>query len=530
MAIEAVAFGKSLSVLSLQMNYSEFQIPTIDLSVPLREIAGQDVYFQDIAFYRDGQFLESGFIRTPQIIPDLSDSTAKVRLRCQNELGRLECEGPLNLRLNQALPWAAIDYLLKSASQDLWVMGDNRAFSDPIDTSTYYPMTIDLSGAQNLWEQLVKVGKNIAHTSLYFRAGAARGENGFYQLDMGTFAEQSDSNRIISGQNTVGPATINTPTREPLRRIIPMPGHPDVFLSDALNIDPSLASHPDYPLDAISQSVLNNAVTKGCFTKQTFDDVKPASDTPSQSELDNAAYELYGRAVSYLARSQPYISISQKCFLEQAPRLYEQVWFDNLVHEYDYNLYSGQFEIVQTFRLQQWMRIANIKVDYRERFAALDPYTGQPIPNEVYQLELTTSARQDIYDPSLVLYETLKPAEETFTDLVLSQYDTLPDALTSVTHSAAIADCDGVAKTFALPPIPDQVISPPAGPHVFGLLSYPDQAALSHRLRILQPASLTDSQIVCASGNSGQDWHLADDLTIDIRYVSYSVTGESLMI
>jgi len=544
MAIEAVAFGKSLSVLSLSMNYAQYEIPSMDLIVPLREIAGQDVYFEDIEFYRDGQLIESGFIRTPIIVPDLSDSVAKVRLRCQNDLGRLECELPVNVRLDNALSWTAIHYLLSTAQQDTWVFGDNRAFN-PLTSPDYangeddYKITIDLSDAQNLWEQLVKIGKSAQGRRglpIFYRAGAARGENGFYQLDMGYFGEKAKTNRIVKGQNTLGAANINAPTREPLKGIAPAAGDDVVTLSDALNIDPSLATDTNYPLDAATESVINNTITKGCLSKRKYADVKPPSASPTATELNQAALTLYYSARQDIIDSMPYMTMTQRCFLESPPRLHELIWFDNIVNEYEYDLYTRRFQVVESYRLQEWMRIVGIKMDYRERYEKIDPYTGQRVPAEIYELELTSSDIRDIYNPNIVLYNELKPETENTVGLVINEninFSSLPDA--SVTYSGIVGDCDfngdSTGKSFFLAnPLA------PMGAFVLPLLdsptvpSYETTFPLSYsrlnayRLKVTTPATLTESLSLCASGHGGETWDTDDDLEISARYIYYNVT------
>lgn len=542
MAIEAVAFGKSLSVLSLSMRYAQYEIPSMDLTVPLREIAGQDVYFQDIAFYRDGQLLDSGFIRTPMIVPDLSDSSAKVRLRCQNDLGRLQCELPVNLRLDNALPWTAIHYLLSTTQQHPWVFGDNRAYPliqpELPGIFTHREITLDVSDARNLWDQLVKIGKATSSRDsslpLFYRAGAARRD--FYQLDMGYFGERANTNQIIGGQNTIGPAKINTPTREPIKAILPIPGDPAITLSDALNINPNLATHPLYPLDATNQSVVNADLAKGGLIRKTFSDVKPAGDPPNATQLNQAALALYYRATQAIIDSQPYVNITQSCFLEKPPRLHENIWFDNLITEFEHDPYTGRFQIVESYRLQQWMRIVGIKMDYRERYESLDPYTGRRLPAEIYELELSTSDQRDIYDPDLVLYDALKIPEDNPIQSVISTHNNMSFGFNAgVTHSGTLADCDfngmSTGKSFFLPnPLSTM------GDYVLPLLGsgpQPDDDTsfafsysrrMAYRLKVTQPASLTTSLALCASGLGGEAWDADDDLSIFTRYIYYNLT------
>lgn len=515
MGIEAEILGRDIPIRSFQMEYGQNEIPTFDVELPVRYIAGLDLYLEDISVLQDGQELIRGIVRTPYIIPEMQSSISAplfTKIQCDTDLGRLQKEPSLLVHFQNELLSAALTQLLASATGSTWSLGDVSTLADR-------EVTIDLRDKETLWSQIVAITE-ANKTVTFVRYGGSSG--GIHLLDVGYFRTRPHYNRVIVGDNVLEAPRFQFPSQEPIKYFYPVSGKaPDepVDLDLALNITPALANaSQDYQIDEGVGRIINNRITKGVAIRRVLDVAKTENDEPPTSdELNELALSLYNTAVQEMTASEDTTSVTVKAMMDTLPDIYDACWFEGQVVEDDYDLFTEQVTQISSFALAGWFRIVGIRADYRERYERLNPFTEQVLPATVYELELVRGEKRvnktessEILDMTQTKGYGVYDSVEAVNPTVIIATDTV-----SVTRSNVAANCtfgafDGRKFVFAIPTYPNAV----AG--IITITAITD----GYLAQTLTYGTLGGEHEVCVRPDSG-DWTTSDvaTVTITILYI-----------
>jgi hypothetical protein len=520
MATTCIIGTKEISVIRVKRSEKQRQIPEFEVSVTTLDLIGLgDIYLEDIALYQDGELLISGIIRSPSPPPKFergSSQRLQTTLKCDGEIGRLQCETAANIHFQNVAVSAAITALLATALDSMWALGDTTTLSD-------IQITIDPRSHQTLWPQIIDV-LEASRFPTFFRYGGNSG--GTHLLDIGTFDGQ-DPSFYVRQENQLSPLRLKEPSREPIKRLYPVSGPSStqpVALSNALNIDPTLATHPDFPLHAASGSIINNTISRGCQLRKEFKIHKPQNDlNASQAVKNEVAISLYRRGVFEMEQSAPYYSGDVTVVLPRPPKINEKIFADTLVHEEDYDFLTEQVHLVESFRLQEWMRIVGFKSDHRERSIEYEDYLEtQGGFLTVYDLELTSADIADEYDPLLTVYDDVK-TYDTFDD----NSTIIQNVVGSVQIQAQLSQGPGLAAncnyagvntgrlfSFPMPTVP---------PGATSVTAYVQIVNPSNVFYVVtqNPALPATPFQICASAAGGGNWGVGSQATITVAYIFY---------
>lgn len=511
MGIEAEILSRDIPIRSFQMEYGQNEIPTFDVELPVRYIAGLDLYLEDIKILQDGQEIVRGIVRTPYIIPELQSSISAplfTKIKCDTMLGHLQKEPSLLVHFQDTLISSALTQLLASATGSNWALGDVSTLSD-------IEVTIDLRDKETLWSQIIGVIE--ANRIVTFVRYGGKNDSGTHLLDVGYFRDRPHENKVIVGDNVLEAPQFQFPSQEPIKYFYPVSGKAadqPVDLDLALNIDATLSNaSQDYQIDVGVGRIINNKVTKGVAVRRSIDVSKTENDEPpTADELNQLAFSLYNHAVQEMTSSEDTTTVSVKAAMPFMPDIYDACWFEGQVIEEDYDLFTGQVNYIESFSLAGWFRIIGIRADYRERYQQYNPFTEEIVPATVYELQLVRGEKrvnkteaEEILDMTQSsgygVYDNVEAANPT----VILGSDTM-----SITRENLVANCtigafDGRLFTF---PIPD---FEGASSVIITVTNITDD----YIFQVVTYGTIGDNHIVCVRPSSG-DWTIADDATVTI--------------
>lgn len=512
MSLYALIGGKAIHLKDFQMNITQTEVPTFDISVPTRDIVGQDLFLEDVSVYRDDELIIDGLIKSPYMYPELPDSISNplfTSLKCDNNLGRLVNEAAGLYHFQDTLVSVAIATLLTTCQFSSWVLNNTVTLND-------VTVTVDLRNKESLWAQIMEVCST-SRNATFVRYGGYSGGN--YLLDIGYFRDRVNVPKAIWGSNILTAPRYQESNDIPIKIIYPVSGASadvPISLDDALSIDPTLSdASQDYQILTGQGAIRNNTITKGIATRREYQSVKTKNDTsPSQAELNETALSLYRVAAQDLEASQSSTSLSVKITSETVPQIHDAIWMEAKIFETGYDLYTEEFELIESFDVSGYFRIVGISGDMRERYETYNSFTEQFVGNAVYELELVEGDKRITKSAIDIL---LAKTENT------SSYDNLQATVgggvlgvanVTVQQDTVAANCnyngvlDGREFDFTIP-------SAPVGATDV-IVTVKSVTPSNYIFKVTTYGSIGGNYILCVQNSTTNDWDITDDCSITI--------------
>lgn len=491
--------GQTVPCQKVKTSYQQKDIPELSLSVPTRLLnrSNTDDYFLlDCALLDDGNPIFTGIVAQLPI-KQVGQTTQFI---CDADLGRLAIEPTVEVHFQEVPVSTAIGLLLSNTMESTWAI-DNTA------TLTDSEITLDVRDLSGMWAQIRGILDRCRYPT-FLRY--SHYDSGTHYVDLGSFGDQNFDVSINRDNITKTPKSRPTATI-PIKSIQPITGTSGetfVPLSYALQADPSLADDASYPI--IGDRVYNNTITRGIHIKKPMTAHKTSNlEIPNLSKKANAALSAYGQCVREIQKSNPRTVVDIEVALETPPLLNQLVYVDITVHEVVYNADTMQEETVNTFDMQQWIRVVAISQDFNAKLEVDTPATR--IGTQVYKIKVSTADEIEDFDGDKYLIDILQDAGKKDKQIAIA---TKQRNEVTVMHSSAASDCtsgwgDGKTFTFALP-------SPPASAtQVYTTVDVPNTRSYV----ITQPATLVDDLIICVSGENNTDWDTGDSLSVTAAFV-----------
>lgn len=452
--------GQRLEITSLSVTYNQNEINTFDVTVPLRFLTQHPstYYLDDVFILRNGAEFIRGIIDDYSLSISAS-SQILVNFRCFDELGKLgtyKAKSTAHYQ-NQLLIFIISDLL---ATRDLWELGDTSTMPNPLITTT-----VDLRNKENLWSQIITAVESIP--DLFIRYGGINTTNNKRRIDIGYFDEVSPF-WAVQHMNLLE-LTLNTNNKKVIRSIEAYGGRSGgtkVSLQNALNFDPSLATHPEFPINPSTLEVRNAAIPEGKgyeivkdynVNKTRNDEAEP----PSQTEIDQAGYALWQNAVrdlkSHEINKQYSCRATFPCTVfgnYSVPLVGNRLYVRGKVTETVIDPTTLLLEQRTVFDVEEPLRITSVQVDFNGGL-------------ETYTLGLTETAYKIIDDNSVQLYDKLSNPESAEAANPISALNVTAQTLTF--GPGVAADCyysnslpqpfDGKVFAFPLPSPPPGAVS-----------------------------------------------------------------------
>jgi hypothetical protein len=505
--IEAILQGKSLEVFDLSIEFKEAKIPTFKIKIQAYPFADVNaLLYQDIAILRDGQELVSGIVAQlprPEVHLGLGGFLS---LQCDTQLGRLYTEMAYGVQFQNVTVAVAIATLLAEAEDSNWALNDTSTLDDE-------EITLDVRSKETLWAQMEMIRK-AAKTPYYLRYAGFSG--GSHRLDIGSFGEEVRNIAATQGQNVIGEPKYSQPSRDPLKEIRPISGKvgtKPVALSEALVLEPGLSSDPDYPLDPLRQSVVNNTLSSGRRVRRPFTEIKTENESlPSQTERSQAALALYYKARRELIASNPYIVVRLELALETMPVLYSKIYVDVIARQTVYDPYTQTETLYELLPIQGWFRIFGFSL--RGDMKGSIDEKGQLRKMDIYTLELSSGIQEESYSEFELMFNRLEKHDlEDNTGVIIGTISRVP---VTVQHSGVAANCNysgantGKLFEFPLPQIPAGATGVTA--------EVREVSDATVDWDIAQDATLSLPLQLCVSGPAAAAWTSLHNVTITIWY------------
>lgn len=515
MSLVAEIANRAIPLRDFQMNYTQTEIPTFDITIPTRDIVGLDLYLEDVAIYRDGDLIIEGLIKSPYVYPELLPSIANplfTSLKCDNNLGRLAIEAGALIHFQNTLVSVAIATLLSNAQLSNWILNDTTTLND-------IEVTVDVREKETLWSQIMEICAQSRYAT-FVRYNSFSGGN--HLLDLGYFRERRNTPKAAWGDNILEPPRFQEASQEPIKYLYPVSGSSSdtpVSLDDALNIDPTLsAGTQDYQILVGTGSIRNNTITKGCALRRSFSSIKTENDdAPTQAELNEAAIALYRTAAEEMEASQSSASITVKITCEEPPQIHDAIWLESKIFEEGYDLYTEQFELIESFDLSGYFRITGISADLRERFEVWNPYTEQYVGNAVYELELVEGDKRIVKSETDILID--KTQNTGIYDNIegIAGGGIIGVATVTVQHDTVAPDCNysgpGTGKTFTF-----TIPSAPVGATDV-IVTVKSVSPSNYNYKTTTYGTIGGTHELCVQNENTSDWDITDDCTIIISVI-----------
>lgn len=507
----ALINDQEFPVRELSLNRRQKQIGEFEFTLEASRITGNpnDLLFADVAVFRDGNRVISGIVSSyPQPVM-VDGQMGYYRLSCDEEVGRLYLEIPLNIQFQNIAIATCISTLLAGATGSAWLVNN-------ISTLVNDTVVVDVRDRESLWAQVECVLEQ-AGTATYWRYGGFSG--GFHLLDLGRFGEQPHNYTAVQGDNVSGKIRFKQSTRLPIKEIRPISGkvgNMPVNLSDALVLVPGLAADPNYPLVAATQSILNNTVPNGRRMRKRFTEQKTKNTVPPTNvEKQQAALSLYRRSVREIISNASTQALDFTVSLPFIPNLNAKMFVQGQVMETIFDVYTGQHVQRETIAVSDWYRITGIKTKLLEPVVVIDPVTEELETVYVLELSLTNGDDADIYDEESLLLERLATNDlQDNTGTVLSISDSYA---VIVNQNAVGANCNwsgvntGRLFVFPMPPVPAYATNV--------IASVASVSPVNVTWNVVAAAALPATNLqLCVSGNGPVPWTVADNVTITVVY------------
>ncbi len=506
--MKALIQGMELEVLSFSLDFKDVKIPEFKLKIPAYPFDNPDsLIYQDIVILRDGVEFISGIIAQLPRPEQHEGIGGYLQLVCDNQLGRLYVEEAFSVQFQNATIAVALNTLLNATEDSGWLLNDTSTLEDA-------DITIDVRNKETMWSQLEAIRK-AAKNPYFLRYAGKSGDN--YLLDVGSFGERVRNVFAIQGQNVIGEAKYSQPSNDPLKSIRPISGkvgNSPVALSEALILEPALASDPDYPLNASAERVESNVISSGRRVRRPYTEIKTENQRlPNQTQRSQAALALYYRARRELMASIPYKIVRLDIGSDVMPSIFTKIYVDVVAREFVYDPYTETETLYELMPIQGWFKITGFSLKGELMKGSVDE-TGELRKQDVYTLELSTGIQEESYSEFELMYRTVEKNDlEDNSGLVVG---VLSQVSVTVQWTGVAADCNysgantGKIFEFPLPAIPHNATG------IFAEVKEVSDDTVAWN--ILQDESLLLPLQLCVHGPGGMAWTNLDDVSITVWY------------
>jgi hypothetical protein len=507
--ISAILSGKEISVLDLDIRYAESKIPEFTVTISAEHIDNPTtVVFMDIAVYKDGAVQASGLVSEHPLLELDENGVITYKLKCDTDLGRLYLEMAADVQFQNVSVSTAINTLFAEAQDSVWSINSSVTLATE-------DITLDVRDKESLWAQIKYIMDN-ASEPVFLRYMGFSG--GSHQVDIGSFGSDVRTHDIIKGFNVVGTPKLRQLGETPISELRPISGKvgvKPVRLSEALSLEPTLATDPDYPLQSSTQSILNNTVSVGRRLRKRFTGHKTSNATPvTATQRAQVALSLYYRGVREIKAAAPYNEIRVDVFLPSPPPMYDNVYVDIVADMMVYNPLTETEQKVTAVTLQGFYRVKSWQLKYKTNYVAES--LGENVQGNLYSIELTNGYEiESPEDKAEVINKKLETNDlEDNAGVIVGVLDTVD---VPVTHTSVAADCNyigvntGKSFTFPLPTIP-------SGATAITTEIVSVDPSTTNTATVIQAATLLLPLIICASAAGGAAWTALDNTTITVRY------------
>lgn len=493
-----------LSVFSADIKSTQNEAGTFTVEVAKADLSvePEDLFLEAISLYFNSQLLISGIVDSFEKVKQ--DDTILIKLNCLDEVGRLttiRAKSDAHYQ-DQLLTFIVSDLLSSTAD---WQIGDTSTMVDSSITTT-----IDLRNKEFLWAQLVEVVK--ACPDVFIRYGGYSTVLGKHLLDMGEFNNNSGI-RLVEGQNLTSleyESSFVRPYYE-IEAYGGRSGSERATLQDALDHDPTLSTHPDFPIVTSGGKLVvrDNAVTRGLTAVKEYSANKTKNDLiPEDAQRKEAGYALWQSVVSDMKKSSVGGKYKVECveqpfdnFQPYVVSVGDRVYVAADVKERVLQIATGLPSWETLLSIQQMLRVISYTLNF----------SGEIL---TYQFELSTGNYADTSDASQQIYSSLDSNQNADTGRGILPVNIETSVVSHGTGVAADSTFGGFAsKTFTIP-----FPSGPASNSVAYTISISPTNYL-YEVQAPAPAPPATPLTIYARPN-GAAWTVASQATITVTWIT----------
>lgn len=518
---------------SLSVSYELNAVGTFDFKLSASSLRGHQInrlIRMRVVMQVDGVEKASGYVHS------LSMNEGTYNVRCNSLMDELtKIRSKTNAKYQDQQLIAILLDLLTYAPD--WSLGDITTMIDPLVRTT-----IDLRGEKRLYSQIIRLVESVPN--VYLREAPGR------KLDIGVFNTKTyprlaqieslnvttsyvDITRQIEsygGEVTFSSEYVVNELQEQIKYSDDPESNPSattetywmevpvtkvdttsrtITLSDALAYEPSLATHPNFPIVFdkgvhVVRNVRDSLVTgAGEFTEQYTQIVPSTRENPTVVELAQAGYALWLKTVKELEDRSQHVE-TWSCKSLDVPADFavgDRLFIQSSAKRSFRDPFSGSIIDVGLESVSEWFRVPRYSVDYDDGGVAYD-----------FDLSDTFTLVED--NPFLALFEASNTElDPTFSDnvLALSQYA----ILSATIPTGQVSDCFNQdetgffeGRTYSIP-----LGTVPVGAAGISVYGEPFSTQDSATLRLVSPPGLPGTAaIICASVNRG--WTIDNTLTV----------------
>lgn len=495
--------NRDIDIISFEAKYEINSITEFSFETLQRDIYGTDVFLQPVSVFYNGSPLIEGLIYAEPEADFGTDQLIVAKIFAYSQIGFLWrdysaiSDGHYQ---HQLLTDILFDQLNANTSD--WRIGDISTLSDPTIRTT-----VDLRKKETRWAQVVETVRSVPRTSV--RYGTFNTAGGFYTLDVGSFG-QLHREPALQGSNIIS-LKKNKSSRQQLRRIEAFGGRSGdtvINLGNALDFDPSLATHPEYPIVTVGPYyfVEDLSVNVGCVRRMDFDKHRTDNtDTPTTAEIGQAGFALWQDCVREFEKQRQSEEYTIECTMERGvPLVGDALYVKGNAVETIYNKLTKREDVISTIGVDGIFFITSVTLNINDGLLN-------------YTIDVTQNQYDDSADADIDVYERLENTEKFDTARAIIGASIRVGTLT---HGPTIAsDCTYVGppsldgKTFSVP-----LPTPPSG--TTGVtyavsLSPPD--AFIEPSSIIEPALPGTGWSGCVTVPGG--WNLATQVTATVTFI-----------
>lgn len=385
-----------IEVTSVNISLEQNSVGSFEYVVPLKNVADYSLYLRDTAIIYGGVVIISGLINGE---PELEISENRIllaRISAWDELGRLHCSyGALSdAHFQNTAVSSALVTLLNLNTSD-WQLGDISTMANPLIATT-----ADVRPKEGRWAQVIDVVSSIP--SCMARYGGFNSGAGRFEVNIGAFGNLFDE-AVLQGVNLIS-IQKNKPTNEQLRQIEAFGGRSGdtiVTLQNALNYDPSLAFHPEYPIiTSFPYYYVERVGAVGCARRRDYDLHRTEnSEPPTDAELNEAGYALWQHCVRDFEKNAPYESYSVNCRLSKLPAIGDKIYVRGEAYETIYDHTTQRSDYRRTWNIDNTFYITRVEAEITQL-------------GLICTLEISDSLFSDSVDDAIEVYDTTKNTDK----------------------------------------------------------------------------------------------------------------------
>lgn len=499
----ATIAGYRVPILSVSLQDSAGRIGTFDVEVDAGEIPieADGLLYADVLVTQNGTQLAAGFVAA---FPRKSRSRGRwvYDLSCDTYPGLLAQEMALDIQFQDTLISTALATLLAGTQTTSWSLASIASLNDE-------PITLDVRDRETIWAQIEMVLDGARYPTFVRYAGES---GGVHRLEAGSFGDERRDLPGLTDGLIIGEPRFEQTVKDLIKEIRPISGKvggAPVPLSEALVIDPTLASDPVYPI--VGESIVNQSIARGKRLRRRYTAHKTANtSTPTAQERAEVALSMYWRARREMeAGASPYENLTVDCVMGALPALHDRIWLSmtGTVQE-AFNPLIQQV-VKKTVPIAGWYRVIDITVRDAIQMEA-NGTQGMRV-----QLRLTNSDEIDRYDPNSLVMQRFETND--LQDNMAVASGELARIAVSVTHSAVSSDCsagtyNGKTFDFPMPVVP-------AGANKVTAVVQSVNPSTCDTGTIVQNAALPgDNEIRCISGPGPGDY-TGQSITATVVYI-----------